>query len=408
MNSANIFLDADFHINKNTTNIDKYVDFLFKQCQKMISMKENKLKMKKTKSLSIHDFFPTIYNYPILLEQNTTISFLKSVIKTNKLKINTHCNKQELLCKVYEYFYYSSHVVIIQKNIRNYLLRKLMKLHGPALYNRNSCINSTDVITMEDIKEIPMDYFYSYEICCPVSRPTSRNPSLGCDNDLSDNENTCSHNMAIPKSEIIIYKQIYGFNITSIYYYVIKKKDFKNPYNREPFPSTIKKDIESFIRLSKIFNKKLNFQMDDDTKHLTAKQQFELHALTIFQHINELDNYSDVTWFLKLSKEKTIQYIRELHDIWNHRADLSSEAKAEICPYDGNLFRNVNVHTIHYEPDIIKIKKIVLIVLERLVCSHASIANRKLGAIFILSALTLVSSDAAEAMPHYYYSVLDH
>ena len=47
--------------------------------------------------------------------------------------------------------------------------------------------------------------------------------------------------------------------------------------------------------------------------------------------VDSLGNYSDVNWFLKLSKRQLIRYIRELHDIWNYRAQLTSEIKLKIC-----------------------------------------------------------------------------
>lgn len=348
------------------------------------------------------DYIPTIHNYKELADYNLTVPFLKNIARKNKLgltnnkKQKKNLTKDELLNKIYVYFHYTYNTIKIQKIYRGYLQRRLIKLQGPGLKNRNNCTNSTDFITLENITEIPTEYFYSYE----ANKETELLPILSS----KQNESIETNDTHTTKTHT---KELYGFNINSIYQYVIKQKKMKNPYNRDKLPLTIKKDIELFIRLNKIIGNKIILTYPDDTKEYSVKQQLELRALSLFQTINELDNYSDVNWFLNLSRDKTLTFLREFYDIWNYRAQLCDNTKRELCPPDGNLFRNININNIYLEQDVIKIKNTVLKIFEKLMYNTDTlIENKKLNAIYILSALTLVSNNAANAMPMYYFSVI--
>ena len=362
-------------------------------------------KSPKTKALRpVADYMPTLANYKELVDYNVTVSFLKSVAKHYKLKVSG--NKNELLQKIYAYFHYSWFALRLQRIYRGYLLRRLLRLQGAGLRNRKLCTNSTDFITFEDLKDIPAEYFYSFEI----NRPISRKTSLG-------SESSASAAAEEQEQEAIVtynHKEVYGFNITSIYNYVVKKRAIRmteevlNPYTRDVLPLTIRKDLETVVRLSRIVGRPLNMMIEDEVHEISATQQLELRALALFQNINELDNYSDAGWFLGLSREGTLRFVRELHDIWNHRAQLTAESKCEIYPPDGNLFRGTHVHHMELEVDLVRLKKTVLGILERFINSTATVSNRKLAAIYVLSALTLVSTAAADAMPLYYFSVLEY
>lgn len=360
-------------------------------------------------------------NYMQLAHYNLKINELKQLAKQCKIRV---CGKKdEIYQTIMLHCCLSKSILKIQSLWRGHILRRLLKLRGPALKlcNRNLCNNSSDFISLEQLETIDVDYFYSYENVITISRPTSRAPSLGQYEDVGG----ASHvDMCV-----INQKEMYGFNITSLFQYMKKPTthgkgggggggggalcfEKKNPYNRDILPQRLFDDLLVIIRLSRIVGRPLNMKMDDDTKMLNIKQQMELRAVTLFQYINFLDNYSDAKWFLDLDIEQTKGFVRELADIWNHRANILLEAKRSIIPPDGQLFKGINIHNLlgRQESDIVKLKKTVLQIMERLVQlgGPTEIDNnwRKLGAMYILSALTLVNHEAAEAMPIYYYSVL--
>ena len=96
--------------------------------------------------------------------------------------------------------------------------------------------------------------------------------------------------------------------------------------------------------------------------------------------------------------------VRELCDIWNYRAQLANETKRNICPPNGDPFRNLSMPYIHTEQNMSNVKKIILEVLEKLVNSGADKDSKALGAYYVLGSLTLVNESAATSLPWLFQS----
>ena len=79
--------------------------------------------------------------------------------------------------------------------------------------------------------------------------------------------------------------------------------------------------------------------------------------------------------------------------------------KKKICPPHGDPFRNIHFDYLYTEENIESIKKIILPSLEMLVNSGINNDNKTLGAYYVLSALTLVSKHASDALPWLFQSV---
>ena len=92
-----------------------------------------------------------------------------------------------------------------------------------------------------------------------------------------------------------------------------------------------------------------------------------------------------------------IRYIRELYDIWTYRLQLNGDIKHNICPR-GSPFRNINLYNI-LNYDVFFLKKVTLNIIDELINTGIDAEYKSLGAIYVLTALTLVSNDAAAAMP---------
>jgi hypothetical protein len=213
----------------------------------------------------------------------------------------------------------------------------------------------------------------------------------------------------ISLDQFISYKDvdefIYGFDISSLYNMVIKHKETKNPYNRNNIPDTVLKNIKTIVRFSKALKIKLNLTIEDDTQNVSSEKAIELRALTLFQEIDSLGNYSNPQWFLSLNRNSIIKLIRELIDIWNYRAQLSMEVKRSICPPNGDPFRNLSLYYIQTEPNMNNVKKVVLETLEKFVNSGIDRDSKSLGAYYVLGGLTLVNPSVATALPWLYQSV---
>ena len=139
---------------------------------------------------------------------------------------------------------------------------------------------------------------------------------------------------------------------------------------------------------------------------MSCKKSLELRILALFQNIDALGNYSDSKWFLNLNRNQLGRLIRELIDIWAYRANLSEDIKREICPPVGNPFgRLSNFSQLQHSDNLDDIRKYVLEVLEKFVNTGVNRDSKSLGAYYVLGALTLVSVEAATALPWLYQAL---
>jgi hypothetical protein len=288
------------------------------------------------------------------------------IAKNYKLKISG--NKNQLLTRIYSFLYFSSYIIKIQKIFRGNVARKYKLLHGPASINRKLCTNTDDFVTMEPVEEINYHQFISYK-------------------DIDG--------------------FIYGFDIISLHNLFLKSKDIesiRNPYNRNLIPESVIKTIKSIIKISRILKIHVNLHYEDDTQSISNEKMVELRALSLFQNIDSLGNYSNSQWFLSLNRNQLIKFLRELADIWNYRAQITPETKRNICPPSGDPFRNLNIQYIHTEQNMTNVKKVVLEVLEKIVNSGVDRDSRALGACYVLGSLTLVNEEAATSIPWLFQS----
>lgn len=350
-------------LKKNISNeslIGEYFKNITAKCEQHMPV------VKKTTKISGDKLtIPTVFTYNDLVYNNYNVTQLKLFAKHYKLKITG--NKPQLLNRLYSFLYLSCYIIKIQKIFRSMLVRKYKHLHGPAAFNRKLCTNSDDFISMEPVEEINFHQFISYK-------------------DFDG--------------------FIYGFDINSLHNLFLKCSDeIKNPYNRNLIPESVFKNIRALIRLGKILKININLNFDDNTKDVSNEKAIELRALSLFQNIDALGNYSNSNWFLSLNRHQLIKFIRELIDIWNYRAQLSQETKRSICPPIGDPFRNLSVHYIITEPNLWNVKKMLLDIMEKLVNCGIDRDSKALGAYYVLGALTLVNSDAATSIPWLFQSL---
>ena len=308
---------------------------------------------------------PVFNNYNNLFNYKYNNAQLKQFVKHYKLKLTG--NKTELLNRIYMHLKLSNVIVKIQKIFRGYLQKKCNKLHGPAFMNRTLCVNESDFLTGNTLIEIDNLQFFSFK-----------------DED----------------------EFIYGFDIISLYNLILKsekEKEVKNPYNRNNISKSIIKNIRDLIRISKTLKMQIVINIEEPVN--STEKTIELRALDLFQNIDSLGNYSDSSWFLNLTQNQLIIFIRELMDIWTYRAQLTNEIKIKICPPIGDPFRTINFAYFYGEESIENIKKSILTTLECLVNSGIDTDSKTLGAYYVLGALTIVSHDAALSLPWLFQSV---
>jgi hypothetical protein len=341
------------------------------------------IKNKKTFIKIVDEDFnvPNYKDYNNLLTTNYSVSQLKLIAKYYKLK--TTGNKEYLKKRLYNYLYFSHNIINIQKIVRCNLTKKYIKLHGPGFHNKTLCSNDVDFCTLDNLNNIPYNQFISFK---------------------DDNEH------------------IYGFDVLSLYNLFMKVTknnktrmanelnsnnllNVQNPFTNIYFSYNVLKQLLEYIRLSNLL--KIHIDLNyDDLAHLSINKQAEMKILTLFQRIDSLGNYTNIKWFLELDKYGLIRFIRELVDIWNYRANLSQETRREIVPPRGNPFydEHINVNNLP-QYNFTQIRKYSIAIIDLMINKGINENSCLLGSYYVLCALTMVSSDAANTLPWLYEAV---
>ena len=332
--------------------------------------------------ISENDFsIPNIKDFSNILKYNYNVSQLKTIAKHYKL--TNSGNKEFLRRRLFNFLYYSYNIIIIQKNVRYILIKKYIKAHGPAFYNRSLCSNDVDFCTLDNLNNIQYTQFISFK-------------------------DTNSH--------------IYGFDIKSLYNLFIKSGNNKNnnnntlnnnntsinvqnPFTNLFFSYKITEQLLEYIRLTKLLNIELELNYDE-LVYASLNKQLEMKILTLFQRIDSMGHYTNIKWFLELDKYGLIMFIRELQDIWNYRANLSQETRRSIVPPNGNPFSSIiiNINNLP-QHSFIQIKKYGIQIIDLMINKGVNENSCALGSYYVLCALTMVSTDAASSLPWLYDAV---
>ncbi len=306
--------------------------------------------------------------YQLLKTNKYTLPQLKEMCVYYKLKKSG--NKGEIIDRLYDYLRDSLYAIKIQSLTRGYFLREYLRCSGPALKDRMLCVNDTDFATLEPVREIPYNQFYSFR--------TNDNTVYGCD---------------------II--SLYGLFVIERNPLILNKK-ILNPYTREDMPTKLQTDFKRYLRLAQVAQ--IDFKLKEEEIELDPAKKMEMRIIETFQYINELGNYADSAWFINLSTFMLAVFIREIYDIWNYRAQLSVQTMIEIVPPHGNPFMGLSLQlTRSHDKEFLRTS--ALRIIDYLVRSGHSNENRSLGAYYVLAALTLVSEDARTALPWLFQSV---
>ena len=311
-------------------------------------------------------YVPKLSEYNIILQNNYNANQLKYLTKQYKLKVTG--TKPQLISRIYSFLYLSFNSLKIQKIYRGFLQRKYNRCRGPALKNRSVCTNDTDFFSMDDLKELPDEQFFSFK-------------------DVDG--------------------FIYGFDLLSLYNLIYKSEGkTKNPYNRLPIAENIIDNFKTLIRLSKLLKIQICTEIQDISAELSNAKNVEMKTVALFQNIDALGNYSNPKWFMDLNRIQLTKMFREIIDIWSYRAHLSNEIKRNICPPVGNPFpRIINFNYLQTTDDLDDVRRYILDILEKLVLSGIDKDSKCLGAYYVLGALTLVSMEAASSLPWLYQAV---
>mgnify|MGYP001411926147 CR=1 FL=1 len=317
--------------------------------QKHISSKPKKIIQDKFKILRFAE-------YPLILKNNYNRLQLRMMCKKYKQKISG--NKDQLKFLLYNFLKYSYYATKIQYAYKTFLIRKINKLKGPGLIHRKLCVNETDFLSLESIKDIPYNQFFSY----------------------TDEQDF-----------------VYGFNIVSLYTLAIQKKNIKNPYNRNKLPENILQTIKHMVKLSNMFDIKTNVLFNNDQEEISFEKKIKFKTINLFTKIDQYGFITNIEWFLNLNRIQLCKLIKELKDVWNYRLQIPFSQKIKICP-SGNPFTGY-VRQLYINKPFHVLQNKILKILCMFVSSGVDEESRRLGSYYVMGSLTLVSQGAATACP---------
>ena len=221
-------------------------------------------------------------------------------------------------------------------------------------------VNDTDFFSMEPLSELSPEYFISY-----------------------------------PEA-----KQTYGFDVRSLNT-IAHQETPLNPYTRSPIPGSVLEALR--IRVAALEARGLPVRwapLDPPT----PEQQARMRIVDLFLAINDLNYYSTPEWYFAMDATAHRRFYTELHSIWATRAGLTEEQKERIVPdHRRRLFRIVSVADLTAD----EIARLNVSTMRMFVSSAVDKNDRIVGAMYVVSTLTLVNREAREAYPWLYESVYE-
>jgi hypothetical protein len=334
-----------------------------------VDMDELTAKNKKIKLQKQEKEIPTINNIDKTKDCNYSVFELKHFLKShNLLQTGT---KQILHERLFSWLNKSRKAVKIQSVYRGYVVCSVHRLFRRYQKMRSDCVNDQDFCSFEPLTDVD-----KYQIIC-VKDPDG---------------------------------PVYGFDIYSICQYKRKLElgvELTNPYTRNKFAPSFFAELSKIVYASKhnIIPTNIDNDPNEDVESLPFEKRVELRALSVFQHINSLGNYSDASWFMDLSRTRTIRMIQELYDIWGFRLNIRQEIKRNIFPPTGNPFGNTMSVNIGGMSDT-ELKNLVLEIIENFVFKGVNRDAQCLGSFYVLGSLTLVNKTAADSLPWLFQSFI--
>jgi hypothetical protein len=293
----------------------------------------------------------------IRIDEHVVIKSKRPYTKKNSQETTTNSIKDKVKYCDEIYMRSIDKINRIKTAWRLHTYKKYNLLRGPALWKRELCNNKEDMYTTDSIDTITPTYFFS----------------------LLDNDNF-----------------IYGFHIETIYKYIeanLYKKEINNPYNNKPISNTIIENIKMLYKYSK---SQVTFKNIENELPNTPEFVIKSKVLKVFQKMDELNNYTDIDWFLKLTNIELLKLIHLLRDLWGYRMELSEKNKLSITE-SGLIFskgveyyKKLKFHDLRIE---------IIQELEKLVFQGKTRDDQYLGSLVILTGLVDISNKCAIAYP---------
>ena len=289
-------------------------------------------------------------------------------------------------------------VIKLQRFIKKSLSNYKLKLLGPAFNNRSLCVNDSDFFTLDELKDIPNNEFFSFK----------------------DEKNF-----------------IYGFHIDSITQLVFKSDEhyfeqFKKKIKNKQIiinNNSINLCYHQFIKLLcnhynkiKVLNPYTRFLINNNTKFkiitLYAKKEYDINKITttnndilpidmklfvknkcleIFQKIDLYGYQTDINWLYNQNTTILKIFYKKLALLWNFEFGLNHEGRYKIAQTN-HVFNNLH-DIMTSRIDKYNLLDKILEPVNIMVSNGETEPDRQNGCIIILYAIAFINNRCILANP---------
>ena len=323
-------------------------------------------KILKIKNNEGSQFLQAIYNIAKLQE------FFENLLKANK---------------------FLPQVIKLQRYIKKSLNLFKQNLHGPAFNNRQLCVNDSDFFTLDELKDIPNDDFFSFNDEKKFLYGFSIDSIIQLI--LKSDENYCEQfsrkiknkNNTNSQSKICYYQFI------KILYNHYSKIKIMNPYTRFVIDNKIKlKAIRLYARKEYDTNR-----VEQVEEVINIKTLVKNKCLNIFQKIDMFGYQTNLNWLYNQNQTVLKIFYKKLALLWNFEFGLNNEARYKISR-SYNIFINLHDIMISKQDKYTLLDKILEPV-NAMVSNGQTDSDKQSGCIIVLYAMAFIDNRCILANP---------
>jgi hypothetical protein len=327
---------------------------------------------------------------------------LKSIAKQHNLH---HSGTKHVLAqRICTHFHKYKCCLTIQRIFRGHLVR--CWLANGLIRHIKKCVNDSDGYTLEPFAEIPLNrmicireringhlYYYGFDVLSfiPVIKQTL--------------------DLKTPIINIYTRNEITTKTISKIIliYYLIRAQ---YPDLCKEIHQSIKGNTGTDLFLQLYGKRRRTANTTTQAQTPTATSIAARHAKSIitriediFNEMHYLGNYVNSAWFKNMNVYECITFYEWLAEIWYIRMDISQTVRQSISPYCDPL-SNTSMYDrwsrCNTPEDVLRI---CIETMEYMVLDGINEDSRKLGAMYVLCALTAVSTETRRAFPWLYETI---
>jgi len=291
-------------------------------------------------------------------------------------------------------------VITLQRFIKKSLNNYKLKLLGPAFNNRSLCVNDSDFFTLDELKDIPNDEFFSFK--------DEKNFIYGFHIDSitqlvfkSDEHYFEQFKKKIKNKQIIINNN----SINLCYHQFIKllcnhynKIKVLNPYTRFLINNNTKfKIITLYAKKEYDINKITTTTTNNDILPIDIKLFVKNKCLEIFQKIDLYGYQTDINWLYNQNTTILKIFYKKLALLWNFEFGLNHEGRYKIAQTN-HVFNNLH-DIMTSRIDKYNLLDKILEPVNIMVSNGATEPDRQNGCIIILYALAFINNRCILANP---------